>query len=46
MRLPKVAWRGELKVKSVFVGRKNLLLKESAMVSSALGIATNMELDA
>jgi hypothetical protein len=46
MRLRKQIWRGERIVKSVFDKRKNLLLKENAMLSTALDIATDTELDA
>jgi hypothetical protein len=46
MRLPKRRWRGKLSMKSVFNEQKNLLLKESVMVSSTSEIATNLELAA
>jgi hypothetical protein len=42
----KRGWRGELKMESLFDGRKNLLLKENAMVSSGLDRAMQMQLDA
>jgi hypothetical protein len=44
MRLPKQRWRGKLLVRTVFVWRKNLLLRENVMVSSALELASEMEL--
>jgi hypothetical protein len=46
MRLHKHAWQGNLMMKSIFGGLKNLLFKESAMVCSTLEISTKMEVDA
>ncbi len=43
MRLPKWWWQSELLMRSVFGGRKNLPLKENAMVSTTLDIAIDMD---
>jgi hypothetical protein len=46
MHSPKRGWRGKLMGKIVFDGHKNLRLRENAMVSISLDIATELEADA
>jgi hypothetical protein len=41
-----LGWHGKLLVRSLFDGRKNLLLKENEMVSTSLDNAIDVELDA